>query len=171
MWRQALGPLAEWIANTFWSTTSGPLHAKPPATRLTQNRKREAKGILRQLPSESRVIQRTPVEKSFSHEVRIIPKLARLDRFDPVAQSRRADSQRRQAAAQRAWNPNEKPDWLDEKAYRARVQPNLARIVVSRIMSALSISEPYALRIRGGRCIPHPRHWHNLATLVGILSA
>jgi len=27
------------------------------------------------------------------------------------------------------------------------------------MMSALSISEPSAIRIRSGKCIPHARHW------------
>jgi CRISPR-associated protein Cas1 len=166
LWKQALGPFAEWMLHALWSSNSSTSRIEVPATRLTQDRKREAKGIPTQLSSESGSIQRAPVTKIFSNELRTIPKLARLDRFDPVAQSRRADSQRRQAAAQRAWNPTEKPDWLDEKTYRERVQPQLLRITAPKIMSALSISEPYALRIRGGHCIPHPRHWLSLARLV-----
>jgi hypothetical protein len=67
-----------------------------------------------------------------------------------------------------AWNPTDKPEWLDEKAYRESIQPRLASITVPTIMSALSISEPYALRIRGGRCVPHRRHWLALAGLTGI---
>ena len=43
MWRHLLGPMAEWIAHTLWSVTSGPSITKAPATRLTQRRKREAK--------------------------------------------------------------------------------------------------------------------------------
>jgi CRISPR-associated endonuclease Cas1 len=170
LWKQALGPFAEWMLRTLWSGSSSTSKIGTPATRLTQDRKREARGIPTQLSSESGSIQRALVTKIFSDELRIIPKLARLDRFDPVAQSRRAKSQRRQVAAQRAWNPTEKPDWLDEKAYRERVQPQLLRIAAPKIMSALSISEPYAQRIRGGRCIPHPRHWQRLATIVGVLA-
>lgn len=44
IWRQALGPFAEWIAHTLWSTISQSSQTKSPATRLTQHRKREAKG-------------------------------------------------------------------------------------------------------------------------------
>jgi CRISPR-associated endonuclease Cas1 len=168
LWKQALGPFAEWMLRALWSSNSSTSRIEVPATRLTQDRKREAKGIPTQLSSESGSIQRALVTKIFSDELRIIPKLARLDRFDPVAQSRRAESQRRQVAAQRTWNPTEKPDWLDEKTYRERVQPQLLGIAAPKIMSALLISEPYALRIRGGRCIPHPRHWLDLARLVGV---
>jgi CRISPR-associated protein Cas1 len=168
LWKKALGPFAEWMLRALWSSNSSTSRIEVPATRLTQDRKREAKGIPTQLPSEFGIIQRTPITQNLSNEFRIIPKLARLDRFDPVAQSRRAESQRRQAVAQRTWNPSEKPDWLDEKAYKERVQPQLLGILASRIMSTLSISEPYALRIREGRCIPHPRHWLGLASLVGV---
>jgi CRISPR-associated endonuclease Cas1 len=169
LWRQALGPFAEWMLRTLWSVSSSTSMIKAPATRLTQDRKREAKGISMQPLARSASTMRDPVSRALSDNIPIIPKLIRLERFDPVAQSRRAESQLRQAAAQRAWNPTQKPDWLDEKTYRDRVLPRLTDIVIPRIMSALSISEPYASRIRGGRCVPHPRHWETLATLVGIL--
>jgi hypothetical protein len=95
-------------------------------------------------------------------------KLGRLATHSPTAQACRADTQRRQAAARRAWNPKDKPEWLNEKAYRERIQPCLVGITVPTMMSALSVSEPYALRIRGGKCVPHPRHWLALAGLTGI---
>jgi CRISPR-associated endonuclease Cas1 len=165
LWKQALGPFAEWMLHTFWYGNSRTPKTKTPATRLTQRRRREAKGIPTQPLAESVNTERSLASAAFSNGVRIVPKLVRLHRFDPVAQSRRAESQRRQAAARRGWNPMEKPDWLDEKMYRSKVQPQLAQILVPRIMSALSISEPYAVRIRAGRCIPHPRHWLELSKL------
>ncbi|MGB8475484.1 MAG: CRISPR-associated endonuclease Cas1 [Candidatus Acidiferrum sp.] len=168
LWKQALGPSAEWMLRALWSGSSTTSKIEAPATRLTQDRKREAKGILTQSSSESAVTQRTMFTKTMSNEFPQIPKLARLDRFDPVAQSRRAESQRRQAAALKAWNPAEKPDWLNEKIYRERVQPLLSRVMVPKIMSELSVSEPYALQVRAGQRIPHPRHWLALANLVGI---
>lgn len=167
LWKQALGPFAEWMLDTLWSASSSSSKIRIPATRLTQDRKREAKGIPTQPLIESGMTQRTLGPKPLSG-FPIIPKLARLDRFDSVAQSRRAGTQRQQVAAQREWNPTEKPDWLDEKTYRERVQPQLLKIAVPKIMSALSISGPYALRIRGGRCIPHPRHWLALARLADV---
>jgi CRISPR-associated endonuclease Cas1 len=170
LWKQALGPFAEWMLRTLWSGSSSKSKIEAPATRLTQDRKREAKGILTQPLADLAITERTPTFATASDETQVVPRLVRLDRFDPVAQSRRAESQRRQIAAQRAWNPTEKPDWLDEKTYRERVQPQLLRIAAPKIMCALSISEPYALRIRGGRCIPHPRHWQRLATIVGVLA-
>jgi CRISPR-associated protein Cas1 len=167
LWKQALGPFAEWMLRTLWSDSSSTSKIEAPATRLTQNRKREAKGILTHL-SESAITVRTLVLRTSSNDFPIIPKLARLERFDPVAQSRRAESQRRQATALKAWNPTDKPEWLDKKAYRDKILPLLAGITIPTIVSALAVSEPYATNIRAGRRLPHPRHWLRLARLAGV---
>ena len=55
--------------------------------------------------------------------------------------------------------------WLDESTFRKRIQPGLRSINIPTIMVMLSISEPYALRIRSEQCVPHPRHWLKLADL------
>jgi CRISPR-associated endonuclease Cas1 len=162
IWRHALGPFAEGIANTLWSTTSRLAKAKAPATRLTQNRKREAKGI----PTNTPVI---PIVTGEHHPF-AIPKPVRMTAYDPVAQARRASTQRRHAAAQKAWRPSDKPRWLDENAYRRKIQPRLVKIPVPTIMSALAVSKAYAAGIRAGRCIPHSRHWPTLARLVDLSS-
>jgi hypothetical protein len=134
--------------------------AKAPATGLTQSRKREAKGI----PTG------TQIAPMVSHENPLVaPKLVRLSAHDPVSQPRRADAQRRQAAAQKAWNPTEKPDWLDEKTYCEKIQPLLINFTVAAIAAALGISKPYATDIRAGCRMPHPRHWLKLARLVEIM--
>jgi hypothetical protein len=157
LWKQALGPFAEWMSHTLRSGSSSTSKIEVPATRLTQDRKREAK-----------VISIQTLAETLSDDSQIIPKVARLDRFDPVAQLRRAESQRRQVAARKAWNPNSLPPWLSEQTYLHRIQPRLSAIRLAVIMSALSVSEPYALRIRAGRCVPHPRHWLILARLAGL---
>jgi|SRR5215469_4010594 len=169
IWRQALGPFAEWIAHTLWSTTS---QAKVPATRLTQNRRREAKGIPRGTPT---VPMTSPLR---SHGICVqmasrenplrAPKLVRLDAYDPVAQARRAATQRRHASALRDWKPSDKPEWLDEKTYREKIQPRTKTIKLSLMQSELRVSKPYASRIRAGKCVPHPRHWLTLARLLGV---
>jgi len=91
-----------------------------------------------------------------------------LNGQDAIAQARRGDTQRRQSAGLKAWNPSDKPDWLDEKFYREQIQPRLLAIRVRTVQSTLLVSEPYALRIRQGNCIPHQRHWLTLAFLVGL---
>jgi CRISPR-associated endonuclease Cas1 len=161
IWRQTLAPLAEWIAHSLWESRSRRDPAKPPATRLTQSRKREAKGIPTQaLPIPARA--HAALRSSFTGT------LATVRRFDPVAQSRRSESQRRQAAALKSWKPSDNPEWLKEKAYREKIQPRLVEISSPTIASALAVSEPYALRIRTGQLVPHPRHWVALARLANI---
>jgi len=160
LWRQALGPLAEWIARELWTVTSKAPKERAPATRLTQNRKREAK-------------ETAPTEQTI-RLVRVnhlnFPKPFGLNAHDPIAQARRANTQKRQAAALRAWNPSDKPDWLDRKFYREQIQPRLLSIQPSEIQAALSVSKPYALRIRAAMCVSHPRHWLTLARLVDVAS-
>src|SRR5439155_12949999 len=45
MWARAIGPVAEWVARQLWSTTQKRTQSNLPPTRLTQDHKREAKGI------------------------------------------------------------------------------------------------------------------------------
>src|SRR5712692_7840354 len=45
MWRRAVAPYAEWVARTLWETIGKSNRETAPATRLTQRRKREAKGL------------------------------------------------------------------------------------------------------------------------------
>jgi len=44
----------------------------------------------------------------------------------------------------------------------------LREIQVPVLAAALRVSVPYATAIRRGQRIPHPRHWHILANLVGV---
>jgi CRISPR-associated endonuclease Cas1 len=161
VWKEALGALAEWMAHTLWSTTSHSPQAKKPATRLTQDRKRQAKGI------------QIPVAKAIKPLISLgdvppIPKPLSLNPRDPIAQVRRAETQKRQLASRKAWNASENPDWLNQEFYRKEIQPQLLRVKVPSIQSILEVSQAYALRIRSSQCIPHPRHWQALARLVGI---
>ncbi len=165
LWRQALGPFAEWMLRTLWSGSSSTSKIEAPASRLTQDRKREAKGIPTQFLEDSPI----PVRNGIPSVSPVLgSKLARLNRFDSIAQARRADTQRRQAAAIRGWNPAEKPEWLDEKFYQEQIQPRLAAVTVPTIVSALTVSVPYATNISAGRRRPHPRHWMTLARLVKV---
>src|SRR5262249_2370772 len=152
IWRQALSPFAEWIAKTLWTVTPQQLKAKAPATRLTQNHKREAKGFPIQTPRNTLFPNRT-AERSVQSLNEI--KLVRLTRSDPIAGSRRAEALQRQNAALKAWTPSQRPKWLNEGFYKARIQRQLSVATVSTIASELGISESYATRIRAGRCIPH----------------
>lgn len=44
-WRRAVAPWAEWIAQAVWSGRAKSVQKQGPPTRLTQSRKREAKGV------------------------------------------------------------------------------------------------------------------------------
>jgi hypothetical protein len=73
----------------------------------------------------------------------------------------------KQVEAQRKWNPSELPQWLDQDFYRAEIMPKLIDITAKKIKTAIDVSHPYAILIRKGIRIPHPRHWEQLALLVG----
>ncbi len=157
-WSRALGPTAEWIAHQLWSIAPG-TRTHPPATRLTHDRKREAKGIPTSHSGAAMLGRTNPLWE---------PRLARLSMCDSIAQERRAESQRRQGAAIRAWKPSDKPEWLNEKFYCEQIQPRLAEATAPVVASQLDVSIPYAMKIRTGRCVPHPRHWVKLAGLAGL---
>jgi hypothetical protein len=95
-------------------------------------------------------------------------KAGRVATVSVKSQALRSATQRRQAAALKAWKSSDKPQWLDNKTYREKIQPRIRAITVPTIMSALAISEPYATNIRTGRCIPHPRHWLALSRLADV---
>jgi len=185
-WRRALAPFAEGISRSLWTSLSKRGTSAFPATRLTQNHKRKAKGIPiddevrpRKLPPPSVChICGVLIKDGFKYCLPCVPtisrenvakaaKLGRMNTHNPVAQARRSQTKRRQDAALKSWNPADKPVWLDEKFYREHIKPQLRSIRVPTIQAALSVSEPYALRIRGRGCIPHPRHWLALAKLIG----
>jgi CRISPR-associated endonuclease Cas1 len=185
-WGRAIAPIAEWVSRTLWSTIRKPSGQSYPATRLTQSRRRQAKGssfdagiedTLRPLRicriCGARIKRAQTYCKScavgVSREGMIeVAKLGRIATHTLEAETLRAKTQRKHAAALAVWDPSELPKWLDEEAYRTRIQPALAGITVPAIATALGISEPYATDIRAGKRRPHPRHWRALAQIVGV---
>jgi CRISPR-associated endonuclease Cas1 len=183
-WRHAVAPFAEGIAKSLWSMTSERTRAQGPATRLTQSRKREAKGIVLEaepkpapiMPVVCRICGAT-IKRGFKYCRTCVPtisrenilmasKLGRANTHSPIAQARRSETKKRQDAALKAWNPDDNPDWLDESFYRKNIQNKLLLVQASTIQTLLRVSEPYAGRIRSGRCLPHKRHWLPLVRLV-----
>jgi len=185
-WSRALAPVAEWVARTLWLTKPKPARRFFPATRLTQSHRRQAKGS----PSSPPAVAppRPPAVcrdcgapimsgRNFCASCGVVfsraglikaAKLGRVAGHSPKARARQAEKQRRHAAAVKASNPSDKPDWLTEEVYREKIHPRLSGITVPVLSSALGISQPYAAEIRAGRCQPHPRHWLTLARLVGV---
>jgi hypothetical protein len=188
IWKRAVAPFAEGIARSLWSSKPKGRTFETLSTPLTQVRKREVRASVLEVPQKSKTTQPTVcgicgtnIKSAYRYCRNCAPtiwrenvlqaaKVGRLNTHRPEAQARRAETQRRQNAAIKAWNPEEQPDWLDEKFYRGSIQPRLTAVPVPTIQSALSVSEPYALRIRGAKCVPHPRHWVALAKLAGVSS-
>jgi len=186
-WARAVAPIAEWVARTLWVAISKPERQRRLATPLTQGHRRRAKGYgpnlpKRPMPKPPAVcrICGEPVTNGSIHcptcvaEVRKerfveVAKLGRIATHSRKAEALRSQTRRRHAAALKAWKPSDKPDWLDEKTYRLKIQPRLAKFPVSAISSALGVSHPYATDIRAGKRRPHPRYWLSLARLAGVI--
>lgn len=183
IWKHAVSPYAERVARLLWTRKRSSFLLPSP---LTRNNKRKYKRDANELPAK-RIARIRPVCRICGKETSAgsaycvgcapavsrenLIKVARLGRIATVsakAQALRSASQKRQAVALKAWNPSDQPEWLNERFYRNKIIPRLqARFVtVPMIVSALSISYPYATNIRAGKTIPHPRHWLALANLV-----
>jgi CRISPR-associated endonuclease Cas1 len=187
IWRRAVAPVTEYTAEILWASQAGATRKVSPATRLTGRRNREAKGSASPRQREQTVMPqslcqtcgaliepggkycRTCYLSSAADHMAKISVAGREKTLGPRAQSFRAETQRRHAAAQRAWDPASHPAWLDENAYRTKIQPRLMDISTSRIATTLGVSWAYASVVRKGQKIPHPRHWLTLAELVGVV--
>jgi hypothetical protein len=157
-----------------------------PATRLTQTHKREAKGVSSDVnapepPKPPRICLGcgAPIiyGKSFCSSCGVVvardeliksANRGRIAAQSPEAQSRRTETQRRNAKAQLAWGKSDQTK-ISEEAYRNEIQPRLVHLTIPTIMSALNVCASYAADIRRGRRRPHARHWGTLGSLVGIL--
>jgi CRISPR-associated endonuclease Cas1 len=186
-WSRAVAPIAESVVRTLWATISKPARLRLPATRLTQSRKRLAKGVSLDLltqpaPKPPRVCRgcggSISSGKDFCFACGVIDSTERLVDVardgrvaaqSAEAQASRAATQRRNALAQNAWKASDLPFWLNEKVYTERIQPRLDALKVGTLATALGISRSYAKDIRAGRRLPHPRHWEKLAELAGVL--
>jgi hypothetical protein len=186
-WGRAVAPIAEWVSRTLWSTMRKPTGQAYPATRLTQSRRRQAKGSSFDARTEDTLrplricricgatIKRgqtycASCAVGVSREGLIeAAKLGRIATHTLEAETLRAKTQRRHAVSIAAWQPSDLPEWFNEEAYRTKIQPALAGMTVPAIATALGISQPYATDIRRGRRIPHPRHWLTMAKLGGVL--
>jgi len=183
IWRRAVAPFAEGIARSLWLETPKRRRLESLATPLTQTRKREVKGVASKVRPERRAdapnicgICGKTIAKEFKYcrtcattirreNVTEASKLGRRMTHKPQAQARRAETQRRQQAARKSWSLESMPGWLNQKYYLEQIQPKLSGVLVRTIQLELAVSEPYALRIRSGSSIPHPRHWQKLAGL------
>jgi ribosome-binding protein aMBF1 (putative translation factor) len=97
--------------------------------------------------------------------------LGRVVSHSGQAEEQRASTQRRHSAGKASWQESDLPTWLNKDFYIREIQPKLKGITLSTLASKLGISLAYAVDIRSGRRVPHPRHWQTLARLVHIPEA
>jgi CRISPR-associated endonuclease Cas1 len=125
IWYREVAPVAEWVANAFWSTIHKP--DAPVATRLTQNNKRAAKGSpaqspYKRLPSQQNacLVCGKPIERPQRWCADCAQKNSTAALIDgatagrvaaqtAVAKARRKDTKRRQDLARSNWCPSDQP--------------------------------------------------------------
>lgn len=183
-WASHVAPFAEMVARTLWSKIKKPTRQRRPATRLTQDHRRESRGIssaLRSTPPPrtqsfcrncgAQIVRGTRCSTcSIAFNTAGLIQAAKQGRIaaqSDQAQERRAETQRVHAAGKSAWQPSDLPAWLNQEFYLQRIQPRLKEVSLSVIASSLSVSIPYAVDIRSGRRVPHPRHWQTLDRIAG----
>lgn len=185
MWARAVAPLAEWVARQLWSRQRASSTVGPP-TRLTQSRKRRAKGFAADPTPEPakhpRGVCRTcgkdiPPRRLYcpacavdaaTQQIKNVTPAARIAGHAPVARAKQRDTSREQRRKQAIWLPASQPAWLTEQFYTERIQPALSSVSISRIASTLGVSRCHATLVRSGKRRPHPRHWQPLINLAGL---
>jgi CRISPR-associated endonuclease Cas1 len=182
-WRKFLAPWAEYIARALWTTTKKrtPSQELPP-TRLTQQKRREARGStfstsVQRGPRPERVCVDCGTPVNPGHE-RCKPcaralstkaltegaKMGRIMAHSANARRSRIATKRRHDAARREWMRTGQTS-ISGEVYRVQIQPRLLGLTVNAIRAALQVSVVYASHIRRGKCVPHPRHWQLLEQL------
>jgi CRISPR-associated endonuclease Cas1 len=185
VWGKLVAPWAEYVERTLWKEArSGGTRASSPPTRLTQQRRTEAKGkvwIAAVEPPKSEHLCRgcgKTIGDASTHCAKCAVSNA-TERLIDAARSGRiaghtiealakeAKTQRQHAQARAAWAAASQPTWLTAELFSQKIQPLLSNVATSIIRSHIGVSRWYAGRIRQGYR-PHPRHWISLAQLVGF---
>jgi CRISPR-associated endonuclease Cas1 len=186
MWGRAVAPVAEWMAQTLWSSPrKRSVENQILATRLTQNRKRAAQGgasqsVAIQPPRRENICRECGNTirhgntrcgncriESATGRMADVARVGRLTAHSSQAQTKRSDTQRRNAISWHSWKASSQPEWLTEQAYSGKIQPLLAQVSGTSIARAIGVTCAYGSRIRRGSRA-HPRHWQALARLVGV---
>jgi len=186
IWARAVAPVAEWVARKFAANISKPSRYAGPPTRLTQTRKRIAKGVVYhppvdKFPAPEKVCRGCGKSVARGSQncaecalavsranLRQVAQEGRIAAQTSEAQARRSATKHRHDAARSAWDPSTLPTWLNEEVYRGQVLPRLPKMSVPIIAAAIGVSLPYATEIRSGKRRPHRRHWHALAQLTRL---
>ena len=180
-WGKLVAPYAERVASQLFTSTSRSKFVYRPATPLTQQHRREAKGrpsfpLVKKLEMDN--ICRD-CGKQIRHRALFCSKCAvtatsenfevgRKNAQQPASLAKRSATQRLHQQAIHNWKASHLPAWLTREVYLKDVQPALANVAKSKICSALRVSEPYSSDIQQGKRIPHQRHWVALAQLAEV---
>jgi hypothetical protein len=183
VWGKLVAPWAEYVARTLWaSTKSGRTSNSVLPTRLTQQRRTEAKGKVwistveppktnhfcrgcgKTITNESTHCAGCAVEAATTRLISA-SRLGRAAARSPEARAKHGATRRKHAKACSEWDASTQPAWLTSKVFSKQIQPLLGSIQTSAIRSRIGVSRWYAGRIRQGY-LPHPRHWLPLAKLV-----
>jgi CRISPR-associated endonuclease Cas1 len=185
-WRRLAAPVAEWVAQALWNSSLSSANAEQVLpTRLTQRRKSEGRGNKFELRLKtvhvftkicevcgaggvkSRYCKSCAVEAARENmaQVALIGHLRSKSKRVKDRISKRISDQ---AVANTWWDPKSLPIWLTEEFYIQNIQPLLRGKKVREIAEAIQVSQAYAAFIRSARRRPHPRHWQELASLVGV---
>lgn len=188
IWGRAVAPVTEWVSKQLWSTTRKRSNTELPPTRLTQNKKREAKNR----PCQIEIIAAPLTQKlcrncgrtlskggerlcvtcarlGLPEHMRSVAEKGRLTAQSPSAQVSRSDTQKRNWSQIRQWKQSGNSGSISEESYKEEILPQLANCKTSEIARSLGVSLQYAVWIRRGRRRPHPRHWMKLASLVQLI--
>jgi CRISPR-associated endonuclease Cas1 len=183
-WGRAVAPYAEWTARTLWSRRKR-VSNSGPATPLTQQRRREAKGrppFPLATPAPRPSVCRTcgtsvPARACYcgpcgvaaaQERIRTVSHQGREKSQGEEGQAKRAESQRRHMLARSAWERSKESSPITEEEFLRDIQPRLDALRVGAIRSGLGVSKGYASAIRAGKLRPHPLHWQTLAELVSV---
>jgi len=186
IWGRAVAPVAEWLAQTLWSSPRrNSVGNQILPTRLTQSREKCAQGgaaqsVERRLPHRENIcrecgkaIQRgNPRCGNCRIEIATgrmadVARVGRLTAHSSQAQRKRSNTQRRNAISWHSWKASSQPAWLTEQLYSEKIQPLLAQVSGTAVARAIGVTYAYGSRIRRGSR-PHPRHWLALAQLVNV---
>jgi CRISPR-associated endonuclease Cas1 len=186
IWRRAVSPVAEWVAQALWRSACKSASKEPTLpTRLTQRRRSEGRGntfAMRSNPLprwskicevcgaegvKNRYCKSCAVELSREHMAHV----ALIGHSKPKTPGAKKGISKKlsdHAIANTWWSVSSLPTWLNAEFYIQKIQPRLRTLKVREIAQAMQVSKPYATFIRAGRRCPHPRHWEVLAQLAGV---
>ena len=186
MWARAVAPFAEWTARALWSRRKDS-RRRGPATPLTQQRRREAKGTTqtpaikvavrpqslcrtcgKSIETGRRFCAACAVPAATEH-IKEAARAGRTPAHSSEARAKQAETQRRHGGTSRLVILQ--PDTVAyARLYLEKIQPALASFSNSTIASRLGVSRCCASRIKAGKHLPQPRHWEALAELLGVTS-